>query len=218
MSTDSITRCEINLTDRPLVVCDVDDVVLEFLDPFTRFLVAQGHELRPDSFRLDGNIYAADGAGPVDKPAVRAFIETFFGEQDRWQNGVEAAAETLGALSTEADIVFLTAMPPRHHGLRRQVLDAAGMPYPIIATEAAKGPEVAALHGGRDVPVAFIDDIYRNLHSVRDHVPGALLINLMAKHLLHGLAPHPGEGIETAADWLAAERLIRIHFGLKPRK
>ena len=52
----------IRLKDRPLIVCDVDDVVLHFFAPFLLFIDAEGHEFLPRSFRLTGNIISkADG-------------------------------------------------------------------------------------------------------------------------------------------------------------
>lgn len=203
---------EIELSDRPLLICDVDEVVLEFVSPFMGFLNSRGHELRPVSFRLTGNIFSLDDDAALDQAAVSALLEDFYAEQDQWQRAAESAAETLDALSRDADVVFLTAMPPRHRAIRRRVLDAAGMPFPMIASEKAKGPAARALHGDRDLPVAFVDDIFRNLHSVRDHLPEALLVNLMAHAGFRALAPDPGEGIVTAESWPDAGEIISRHF------
>jgi hypothetical protein len=202
----------IRLADRPLIVCDVDDVVLDFVTPFIAFLKKREHELRPVSFRLTGNVYSLKDGLPADRDAVKAFTDAFFAEQDLWQNAAEAAVETLDDLAREADIVFLTAMPPRHRDLRRRVLKGLGLTHPIIATEEPKGPTVHALHGGRDLPLAFVDDLYVNLHSVRDHAPAALLVNLSSRHVLAPFAPHPGDGVTIAADWHEAARHIRAHF------
>jgi hypothetical protein len=204
----------ITLSDRPLIVCDVDDVVLDFVTPFIRYLTGKEHELRPVSFRLTGNVYSLKDGIAADKAAVSAFTDAFFAEQDLWQTAAEAAVETLDSLSRDADIVFLTAMPPRHHGLRRRLLDSLGLTFPMIASEDAKGPAVKELHGARDLPLAFIDDIFVNLHSVRDHAPEALLVNLSSRHVLAPHAPHPGDGVTIAEDWHDAARHIRAHFGL----
>ena len=103
-------------------------------------------------------------------------------------------------------------MPPRHREVRRRLLTQHGFDYPMIATEAAKGPAVLALHGARAHPVVFVDDIFVNLQSVRQHVPQTLLLNLIANDVFRGLAPHPGEGVDIATDWPHAEELIRAHF------
>ena len=49
---------ELILTERPLIVCDIDEVVLEFVTPFQAFLMDNGHELRATSFRLNGNVFS----------------------------------------------------------------------------------------------------------------------------------------------------------------
>ncbi|WP_244598188.1 hypothetical protein [Pseudohoeflea suaedae] len=203
---------DISLGDRPLLICDIDEVALEFVTPFMAFLISRGHELRPVSFRLTGNIFPLEGDRAVEQAQVSALLEEFFAEQDRWQHAAEAAVETLHDLSAIADIVFLTAMPPRHRAIRRRVLDTLAMPYPMIASEQPKGPAALAIHGERDQPVAFVDDIFRNLHSVRDHLPQALLVNLMAHEGFRALAPDPGDGVVTAQGWPEAGRLIRRHF------
>jgi len=201
------------LSDRPLIVCDIDEVVLEFIAPFQAFLVDNGHELRATSFRLNGNVFSlADGA-ETGGDQVALLLEAFFASQDAWQTPVNAAADSLARLADEADIVFLTAMPPRHRAVRRRLLSRHGLDYPMIATEAAKGPAVLALHGSRPQPVVFVDDILTNLHSVRKHVPESLLINLMANQAFRKLAPPPGDGVGIAADWPHAEALIKAHFG-----
>lgn len=203
----------VRLTDRPLIVCDIDEVVLEFVTPFQNFLKSRGRELLPRSFRLHGNIVNLENGEPVPDAMVPTLLEDFFLTQDAWQTPAVQATETLADLAGEADIVFLTAMPPRHTEVRRRLLDQHGLSaYPLLATEAPKGPVVRQLHDARDVPVAFIDDILRNLESVRDHAPDCLLIRLMANAEFLAMAPAPTRGIESADSWDDAARIIRQHF------
>lgn len=210
---DTSHLADVSLRDRPLIVCDIDEVVLEFISPFTAFLRANSHDLVPRSFRLHGNIVSLIDGRSADDTMVAEFQELFFSTQDRWQSPVERAAETLAALSSEADIVFLTAMPPRHQPTRRVLLDRFDLRFPMIATESAKGPVVRELHGKRPLPVAFLDDIQGNLLSVRKHVPDCFLVTMMANAEFRALAPPPADGISRAADWPEAERLLRAHFG-----
>jgi hypothetical protein len=104
----------LRLDERPLIVCDIDEVVLEFITPFQAFLVEHGHELQPRSFRLTGNVVRLADGSETPAEDVDRLLEAFFAEQDGWQTPVEAAADSLAELSGKADIVFLTAMPPRH--------------------------------------------------------------------------------------------------------
>lgn len=205
---------DLHLGERPLIVCDIDEVVLEFVTPFAAFLNHNGHELRANSFRLHGNVFNRIDGSETPGDEVSRLLEAFFQAHDDWQTPVNKAADSLARLSSHADIVFLTAMPPRHRQVRRRALARHGFDYPMIATEAPKGPAVEALHGARSQPVVFIDDIFVNLQSVRAHVPQTLLVNLMANETFRALAPHPGEGVDIATDWAHAEALISTHFGV----
>jgi hypothetical protein len=200
---------------RPLVVCDVDEVVLEFLDPFDRYLNSIGHKLHPDSFRLHGNIRSIMEDLVAAHDQVNRMEEEFFATQDKWQVPAKGVDAALRSLSRDADIVFLTAMPPRHHDVRRTLLDLHGLDFPMIATEEPKGPVVAALIGDRNVPAVFVDDIVRNLGSVRTHAPGCLLMHLMANQVFRAMGPKPEKDVVIAEDWVDAQRLIREHLGLE---
>jgi hypothetical protein len=208
---------EIAGSSRPLIVCDVDEVVLEFLDPFDRYLNSVEHRLHPDSFRLHGNIRSiTDGLAATDEQ-VEAMQEAFFASQDKWQVPAPGVVDVLKRLAGDADIVFLTAMPPRHHDIRRTVLDMHGLDYPMIATEEPKGPVVAHLIGGRNIPAVFIDDIVRNHGSVRAHAPDCLLVHLMANAVFRKMMHEPDEDIVVVEDWPDVERVIRKHLGMDDR-
>jgi hypothetical protein len=202
----------IRLGDRPLIVCDVDDVVLQFIGPFQLYLKSLGHEFLPRSFRLHGNIVSlADGVALEDQHVSRLILE-FFEAQESWQTPIDPVVSTLERLSDDADVLFLTAMPPQFSAHRRRLLDSAGLTFPLLASEQPKGPIVQALHGGRDLPVVFIDDMARNLHSVKEHVADCLLIHLMPDSPVHRFAPAAAENIARARDWAHAAELIDQHL------
>jgi hypothetical protein len=202
----------VRLTDRPLVVCDVDDVVLNFFFPFEEYLKKDGLELLPRSFRLTGNIVSAGTQAAIEEAAVKQLIGRFFELQDEWQTPFDLANDTLSSLATDADVLFLTAMPPRYSIARRKLLDRLGFDFPLVATEEPKGPVMRRIHGERSLPSAFVDDMAHNLHSVRDHVDGCLVLQMMPDSPMHLLAPKPDDGIVRAMDWAQAGALIRAHF------
>jgi hypothetical protein len=195
-------------SDRPLVVCDIDEVTLAFVSPFMAFLTTRGYELQPRSFRLTGNILDLRTGAAADRATVSDLIESFFLEQARWQRPVDRVQPSLAALSEIADVIFLTAMAPRHFQTRRELLDSHDLPYPMIATEDAKGTILKLVHGDRQTKVAFVDDIAANLYSVRETLPNAFLVNLMANDAFRALAPDPGAAIARPATWPDAQREI----------
>lgn len=202
----------VRLTDRPLVVSDVDDVVLQFVTPFKAFLESQGHRLLPRSFRLHGNIVGVADETPLEDGAVSGLLEAFFAAQEAWQTPFRGVADTLQRLSAGADLVLLTAMPPRHADARRRLLDRFALHYPLIAADEAKGPLVHRLHSGRRLPVAFVDDMAHNLRSVGEHVPHCLLVHLPPPVDIHQFAPPADDPARKARNWAEAEELIAAHF------
>ncbi len=158
----------------------------------------------PRSFRLTGNIVSIETQVALEHTDVRRLIEAFFEAQENWQIPTDLVVQTLETLSKDADVVFLTAMPPRYREHRRRLLDQIGLTFPMIASEEPKGPIMQRLHAGRPLPSVFIDDMAHNLHSVRDHVTECLLLHMMPESPLHLLAPKPDEGITRATDWTHA--------------
>lgn len=203
----------ISLSGRPLIISDVDDVILEFVAPYQKFLESRAMKFIPRSFKLLGNIVMIEDEVPVDEAAIQKSLHDFFSEQHIWQQPFEHVLATLGTLSREADIVFLTAMPPQYAEVRRKHLDALGLPFPMIATEAAKGPVAARLHGVAGMaPAAFVDDMAHNLVSVAEHIPDCLLISLAPPSEVHGMAPPAPDAAVKAANWFEASGHIRNHF------
>jgi hypothetical protein len=202
------------IDDRPLLVLDVDDVVLDFIRPFPRFLETHGFGLTLASFRLTGNIAEKATGRLVEQAEVTALLDAFFDGQAEWQDVTEGAAEALASFAERAQIVLLTAMFHRHRATRRAHLDALGLPYPLLTTEMAKGPAIASLRGAGGRAVAFVDDQPRNLISAREAVADVHLFHLMADNSLRGLMPpFETDGITIADDWSQAAPLIARALG-----
>ena len=196
------------------MVLDVDDVILEFVRPFVGFLDTRGLDLKLETFRLNGNIIDRKASIPVETEVVASLIDDFFHVQAQWQTAVEGAVDAIAELSRETEIVMLTAMPHRHRALRRAHLDNRGFPYPLLTTETPKGPAIGKLRGEHQRAVAFVDDIPRNLVSVRDAVADAHLFHLMAMPSLRGLLPPLPDDVAIVDDWRLAGRRIAAAFDL----
>ena len=217
MSDDPETArqiAELAHDERPLLVLDVDEVVLEFISPFVAFIGTLGLELRADSFRVHGNVFDRATQLSVPDERVSTLITDFFDAQADWQVPSEGAAEAVARLARGAEIVMLTAMPHRYRATRRGLLDRLGFPYPLLTTEQPKGPAIRQLRGAHPRPVAFVDDIERNLLSARESVADAHLFHLMAHRELRALMPPLSEGIVATANWADAAPRIARALGL----
>jgi hypothetical protein len=206
---------ELSRDDRPLLVLDVDDVLIEFIRPFPNYLKSKGYELRLESFRLHGNIYETAATQPVERELASQLIDGFYAAQAEWQTVTRGAAEVLSSFAGTIEIVLLTAMPHRHRDIRRRHLDSLGLEYPLLTTEAPKGPAIAALRGDAARAIAFVDDMPSNLASVGRHVPDAHLFHLMADNSLRELMPPIEiEGIQVVEDWQDAAPKIARALGI----
>jgi hypothetical protein len=205
---------ELSRDTRPLLVLDVDEVLLEFVAPFIGFLAANGLKFDTMSFRLHGNISHAASGDVVENEAVTALLDGFFAVQGDWQTAAAGAAEAAASLADRAEIVMLTAMPHRHRAIRRAHLDQLGFPYPLVTTQAAKGPAIRMLRGDHPRPVAFVDDLPPNLLSVRAAMADVHLFHVMAHAGMRKLLPPMPAGIVSVEDWRDAAPRIAAALGI----
>ncbi len=205
---------ELASDDRPLLVLDVDDVVLEFIRPFPRFLQGRGLHLTLRSFHLTGNVAELATGRLVEQKEVTALLDEFFDTQAEWQGVTNGVADALSRIGKHAEIVLLTAMFHRHRAARRAHLDALGFTYPLLTTEMAKGPAVAKLRGIKGRPVAFVDDQPTNLISTRQSVADAHLFHLMADNSLRQFLPPIPDDIVVVEDWNDALPKISDALGI----
>lgn len=217
MSDDPETArqiAELARDHRPLLVLDVDDVLLEFVRPFPKYLEARGFMLKFASFRLTGNIAERESGRIAEAHEVSELLDSFFAVQAEWQTMIAGAAEALASFNDAAEVVLLTAMPHRHRATRRAHLDSLGLTFPLLTTEMAKGPAIASLRGQTNRPVAFVDDLPPNLVSARKSVADAHLFHLMSDNSLRALFPPPPEDVVVVEDWSDAAPRIASALGI----
>lgn len=190
--------------ERPLLVLDVDDVLVHFVGPLLRYFEGHGCRLQLQTFRLFGNVFDIETGAAVENDRVSALLDGFFGVQTNWQTPVEGAAQAVATIAGKAEVVLLTAMPHRHRDTRRAFLDRIGLSYPLLTTQMAKGPAIRRLRGTSGRAVAFVDDMPHNLASARASVTDTHLFHLIADNSLRPLLPELPPGATVAMDWREA--------------
>lgn len=195
--------------DRPLLVCDVDEVVLHLVEPFIEVLEDLGFELKSRSFKLTGNVFHRDTGVEATQMEVWQGLEVLFSEQARRQRIVDGAAEALGALSRDIDIVFLTNMPHDFRETRAAHLLEQGLHFPVVTNSGSKVPAISLLRERHLGETGFIDDTPTNLTQVRDAFAEVHLFHFMANADFRALAGNiEGTHISTG-DWQEASATIR---------
>lgn len=174
--------------DRPLIICDVDEVIVHFLRDFEDYLDGHGLWLDLSSLALNGNIRRRAGNGPVTDETVASMIDGFFAERTAHMEPVDGAVEALLDLSRLASIVLLTNLPHSAGDHRRTNMKKLGLPFPVITNSGPKGPAIRQLELQSRGPVVFIDDSPNFIASAYEHAPAVHLVHFlhderMARHV-----------------------------------
>ena len=176
--SNQIETLELN-PDRPLIISDADEVLLQFMRQFEIYLDRNDMWIDLSSFRLQGNIKYKGSDEAVDM-TNRNIIDDFFAAETLNFSPVEGAAEALNALSKEAQIIILTNLPLAQKSERQINLSKHGMDYPVIVGSGLKGPAVKSLGERVNAPLFFLDDIPHNINSVAEYVPTSGRIHMIA--------------------------------------
>ena len=173
---------------RPLVICDVDEVVVHFTRDFENYIAARGLWLDASSFALNGNIRRADGGASVSPAESASLIERFFADRALHMQPIDGAIEALLGIAGQAAVVMLTNLPHQAGDDRRRNLAGLGLDFPVLTNSGPKGPAIKILAEMVETPVVFIDDSPGFIASAYQHAPGVHLIHFLhdqrfARHL-----------------------------------
>ncbi|MEL6966244.1 MAG: hypothetical protein AAGM04_02580 [Pseudomonadota bacterium] len=188
-------------TQRPLLICDVDEVVLHLVEPFASVIEERGYELRKRAFKLTGNVFHKETGAEATQQDVWAALTQLFEEQATRQGLVDGVRDGLATVAEHADIVFLTNMPHPFAEIRRVHLAAHGITYPLVTNMASKLPAINIMAAQRRGFVGFVDDTPRNLVDVREGNTAVKLFHFMADEGFRKMVDEI-EGVEfSSGDW-----------------
>jgi len=198
-----------NISTRPLLICDVDEVVLHLVDPFAKLLDEMGFVLRTHSFQLTGNIFNKETGDEATQEDVWRGLDQLFKEQNHRQNIVDGALEGLNGLSRNMDILFLTNMPHPYRELRIDHLKNLGLNFPLVTNTKSKVPAIKLIESNRGGPIGFIDDTPTNLEQVRDGTKAIEIFHFMANDDFRNLVPPIEQARVSTGDWSVAVKSIQ---------
>ena len=170
----------LRFSGRPLVICDVDEVIVHFTRDFETYIGLHGLWLDTSSFALNGNIRKRDNGAAADIGIVNQLIDDFFAERTRHMEPIEGAIEALIHIGETADVVLLTNLPHSAGEDRRRNLAAHGLPFPVVTNSGPKGPAIRQLAIRAAATTVFIDDSPSFITSAFEHAPDVHLV-----HFLH---------------------------------
>ncbi len=197
---------------RPLIVCDVDEVLAAFMAGFEPYLHEQALYFTWASYSLDGNIRRRDDDSPIAPAEVRRLVAAFFADHTETLAPVPGAAEALRALAGRAQIVILSNIPDAQRAARARWLARHGLAYPVVANSGSKGPAVAELAARAKAPAFFIDDSPRHHRAVAELAGAVRRLHFVADpRLARLLAPAP-ECHHRLDRWAAVRAVIETEL------
>lgn len=193
---------------RPLIICDADEVLLQFVAHLERYLDTHGCVLDLTSFAIHGNVRRRDSGDAVANEDVTRFIASFFDSQTRTMDVVPGAATALAELSASAQIVILSNLPEIARTDRVENLAGHGIDYPVFAGSGLKGATVKRMIEGFTQPVVFVDDLPPNINSVAAEAPHVHRLHFVADPRLAKLLPPASGAHQRIDDWPSAKDWI----------
>jgi hypothetical protein len=171
----------LNFTGRPLVICDVDEVIVHFTRDFEDYIAAENLWLDTASFALAGNIRCRTTDTPETEDRVASLVSEFFATRTRHMQPIDGAIDALLEFGSKADVILLTNLPHSSGDLRRKNLADHGIPYPVVTNSGPKGPAIRSIvDNARQPEAVFIDDSPSFIASAYEHAPDVHLV-----HFLH---------------------------------
>lgn len=198
--------------DHPLIICDVDEVVVHFLRGLERHLANNGYWLDASSFALNGNIRSKETNAAADTETVGRLLYDYFDDHVAHMDVIDDAVTSLKSLETHADIIMLTNLPPKYLEARIGNLSGHGLDYPVIANVGPKGPTVDAMLAGHRETVIFVDDSPSNIASVFEHTPHVDLVHFMQDERFAKVAPPTGDVLLSTDNWIHARTFLESHL------
>ena len=175
--------------DKPLVICDVDEVIVHFIQDFEHYLgqrdlaLTPAHPSQPYAIR---HLASGDATTTAE---THALVDQFFEIHTRSMKPIIGAVKGLKALGDHASIIMLTNLPHFAGDDRRENLKGFGLHFPVITNSGPKGPAISNLAARTSRPVAFIDDSPSFVQSAFEHAPHVHIVHFMHDERFSAFVP-----------------------------
>ena len=174
------------IKDKPLIVCDADEVIFDFMNSFEMYLHTKGLYFNWKSYALEGNILN-DKNKALNKNQIADIIDNFFMYKTESMDLVEGAVKSLQKLSRQCSIIILSNIPFKFYEKRQAALKKYGINFPFFANTGPKGKAVKYISDIHKGKVWFIDDSPYQIKSVKLEEKNVNTILFIGNHKLEAL-------------------------------
>ena len=161
-----LNTLQLSNKNKPLIVCDADEVIFDFMNSFERYLQSNSLHFSWKSYALNGNILNNNNKA-IDKDEVHNIINNFFKNKTVSMELVNGAKTSLHKLAESFNILILSNIPFEFYKKRKIALKKYDLNFPFFANKGPKGKTldyISQIHKGN---IWFIDDSPYQIKSVK---------------------------------------------------
>lgn len=193
--------------DLPMLVVDVDEVLVGLAGHLAEFVEGHGFSLRLTGYQLDGALKRADGS-TASPEEFRVLFNDFFETQTRHQRIYPDAPTVLKNMQSLSQIVILTNVPPYAEADRIANLRGHDIDYPLVVNHGGKGKALAWLDAQTAGKTVFIDDSPTQIASAAKHAPDVHRLHYVGDDHLRGLLGPLPDAHHAPTNWREIEGIL----------
>ena len=194
--------------DLPLLICDADEVIFNFMDSFDEFLNVNDMYFSYETFKLNGNILRKKNNLAINNNEVPKIISSFFKHYTMKMPFINNAREVLKELSTRINIIILSNIPKDSSSDRINYLKKNDMHYTFICNEGPKNKKCMELEKLTNKKVFFIDDLPNQITSVSNSCKNIITIHFLQNKNLIKIIPEVKDCDYKVNNWDDLKKVI----------
>lgn len=152
--------------NKPLLVCDADEVIFDFMTSFESYLNDQNLFFSWKSYALEGNILDKNKK-EIHKDFIKEIINDFFKANTGTMNLMNGAKKSLKKLSNTYNIIVLSNIPFDFYDDRLKALKKNNLDFSFYANKGPKGKVLKEIAQEFKNNIWFIDDSPLQIKSVQ---------------------------------------------------
>lgn len=152
--------------NKPLLVCDADEVIFDFMTSFEGYLNSQNLFFSWNSYALEGNILDKNKK-EIHKDFIKEIINDFFKVNTVTMNLMNGAKKSIKKLSSTFNIIVLSNIPFDFYDARLKALKKNNLNFPFYANKGPKGKVMKKIALEFKNNIWFIDDSPFQIKSVQ---------------------------------------------------
>ncbi|RCL83483.1 MAG: hypothetical protein DBW65_01885 [Alphaproteobacteria bacterium] len=194
--------------DLPLLICDADEVIFNFMDSFDEFLNVNNMYFSYETFKLNGNILQKKNNIPISSNEVPKIITNFFEHYTMKMPFIKNAKEVLKELSYRINIIILSNIPKASSLNRINYLKQNDMHYTFICNEGPKNIKCMELEKLTNKNIFFIDDLPSQIASVSNSCKNIITIHFLQNKKLIKIIPEVKDCNYKVNNWNDVKKII----------